>query len=69
MRFTIGGCVMIMTGLAIGCGIAWWSGHPFSDPIAAMAVGALMTMPFFVAADLLAWVRARRRKNGRASRD
>lgn len=50
----------MLTGLAVGCGIAWWSGHPFSDPIAAMAIATLMFMPFFIAADLLAWIRARR---------
>jgi Na+-translocating ferredoxin:NAD+ oxidoreductase RnfD subunit len=69
MRFTKGGSVLILSGLAIGCGIAWWSDQPLSDPIAAMTVAALMFMPFFIAADLLTWVRGRRRKLRNAARD
>lgn len=51
---------MLLAGLAIGCGVAWWTDQPYADPIASMAVATLMVMPFFIIADLLAWVRARR---------
>lgn len=60
MRFTKGGSVLILAGLAVGCAIAWWTDQPYSDPIAAMAVATAMVMPFFILADVLAWRRGRR---------